>query len=60
MSEGHLTYGRIVPRAAEGSHYEVCPACRGYRLEASWCDFCQRTGMVLVKDKQDEFKGLSQ
>lgn len=28
------------------SRMRVCPACRGYNLERSWCDVCDRKGVI--------------
>ena len=26
--------------------FKVCPKCRGYELERSWCDHCGKSGVV--------------
>jgi len=37
------------PPAGLGGYQQVsCPCCRGYALESSWCDHCNRTGVIAV------------
>ena len=44
----------IKPPSAKGfntswnfwNEYAICPVCRGYELEKSWCDHCGKTGYV--------------
>lgn len=30
-----------------------CTYCRGYNLESSWCDYCNKTGIAVTKDAAD-------
>lgn len=42
-----LERGDTPPRL--GQYQQVtCPKCRGYAVESSWCDHCNRTGTVAV------------
>ena len=52
-----LGFGKVIIHntlmPGETEHAEACPQCRGYRLESSWCQNCNGSGVVMVKDKKD-------
>lgn len=41
-----LEVGHSVEAGSPFEHLVQCPVCRGVDLEKSWCDTCNRTGVV--------------
>lgn len=41
--------------------FTICPKCRNYPIERSWCDHCKRTGIVgdSVKTTIQDWKPLT-
>lgn len=45
VSERAVSFGGRFKRAMSPI-FSVCPVCRGYDLERSWCDHCNKSGLV--------------